>query len=267
MYAELLLNIRQVTIIAALQTPCDPTTKAELSAHGQQIILQHDGDTTTFTLPGQVAPHTRLQKPAIGSKELSWRLPLVDTPMRVVVENAQSNEAPWSARSLEEGAEFKCRECGAVIIENGTIKAWKDLPSENWAEMMEFWHCHKPADHVEEGAKGHAEHNVVAATKDYGANTRFAAQSEVGFVNLTTFLLANTDCSNVEVRHLFISHDLLFFPSRFEDGGRQEGDQAQLLLPNGLVTDTNAQDKYLVTLLLLQQLTLIPSSLDYGFLV
>jgi hypothetical protein len=205
MYAELLPNIRQITIIAALTTPCDLTTKAELSANGQQITLQHGREMTILNLPGQVAPHAQLQKPALGSKELSWRLPLAGLPKRVNAEDAQSNETPWSAKKLGEDTEFLCRECRAIIIGKGIIKTWKDLPSENWAEMMDFWHCHKPSDDVEKGANGHGYHDqdVVAATKGYGANTRFGAQPGVGFVDLTTFLLASRDCTNVEVRFTF----------------------------------------------------------------
>jgi hypothetical protein len=209
-YAELLSNIRQISVIAALGAPCDATTKVELSENGQHFILYHEGRNTTLDLPGRVAPSAQLQEPALGSKELSWRLPFAGQTTRPDVEDTQSNEAPWSARTLERNSEFMCRDCGAVIIREGAIKTWKDLPSENWAEMMDFWHCHKPdvPDHEKvhengsNGASGHIHNEstekAITTTKGYGANTKFIAIAGTAFVDITTFLLAASDCTNLE---------------------------------------------------------------------
>ncbi|KAK0127560.1 hypothetical protein ONS96_007094 [Cadophora gregata f. sp. sojae] len=201
-YAELLSNIRQISVIVALDAPCGPSTKAELSADGQDFILHHDGDTFTLNLPGQ-AVRIQLQKPVLGNKELSWRIPIAGQTTRASIEDAKSNEAPWSAKELSDDAEFACRDCGVVILEKGTIKVWKDLPSENWAEMMEFWHCHKPDVPAEEanGLKehGHVHHSQIAASKGYGASSKFIPSNGIGFIDLTSFLLTSNDCTNVEI--------------------------------------------------------------------
>ncbi|KAG4444247.1 hypothetical protein IFR05_000222 [Cadophora sp. M221] len=202
-YAELLSNIRQISVIVALDASCGPCTKAELSADGQRFILQHDGDTTTLNLPGQAVTNFQLQKPFLGNKELSWRIPVAGQATRASIDDAQSNEAPWSAKELSEDAEFACHDCGAVIVKRGTIKVWKDLPSENWAEMMEFWHCHKPDVPAEEANSasdqaGHVHHKQTAAGKGYGATSKFTARAGTGFIDLTTFLLARSDCTNLK---------------------------------------------------------------------
>ncbi|KAL5325869.1 hypothetical protein ACEPPN_007003 [Leptodophora sp. 'Broadleaf-Isolate-01'] len=204
-YAELLSNIRQISVIVALDAPCGPGTNAELSTDGQQFILQHDGEKTALNLPGQAATNFQLQKPILGNKELSWRIPVAGQATRASIEDAQSNEAPWSAKEFPEDAEFACRDCGAVIVKRGTIKVWKDLPSENWAEMMEFWHCHKPDVPAEEanGSSEQARHvhpAQTAASKGYGATSKFTARAGTGFIDLTTFLLARSDCTNLKVR-------------------------------------------------------------------
>jgi hypothetical protein len=204
-YAEQLSNIRQISIIATLNTPSDSTTNAKLSANSQQIILHHGGETTTLDLPGQVASSAQLQKPVLGRQELSWRLPTAGQPSRADLESTQSIEAPWSAKSLGEDAEFACKECGNVVVKKGIIKTWKDLPSENWAEMMDFWHCHKPdvepngsSDHAsEDHVDGDHVHGTSAATRRYGANTKFLATPGVGFVDITTFLLSESDCTGI----------------------------------------------------------------------
>jgi hypothetical protein len=201
MYAELLANIRQTSVIAFLGLPSDSSTNVELSDGGQHFALHHRGDTLILDLPGQIAPHFQLQKPLLGSKELSWRLPLAGHPKRG---DHESNESPWSAASLSEHVEFLCRGCDVVVVRQGAIKAWRDLPSENWAEMMDFWHCHKPSDH-EAYDQSHGKDST--ASRGYGANTTFLAQSTVGFVDLTTLLLAQADCTLIDVRQ----HSLLFF--------------------------------------------------------
>ena len=97
-YAELLSNIRQVSVISALHTPCDASTKVELSKAGQQFVLYHAGEVITLDLPGQVSPKAPLQTPTPGSKEISWRLPLAHAAAAAGIESSQDNEVPWSAR-------------------------------------------------------------------------------------------------------------------------------------------------------------------------
>ncbi|KAK6583659.1 hypothetical protein PZA11_003389 [Diplocarpon coronariae] len=204
-YAELLSNIRQISVIVALHAPCDSATKVELSANGQQFLLQHKEQTTTLDLPGQAVSAFELQKPILGNKELSWRLPLAGQASRASIEDAQSNEVPWSAKDLSSDTEFSCRRCRAIIVERGTIRVWKDLPSENWAEMMDFWHCHKPDVPASEGqANGsscHVSHDAekVAASKGYGASTKFVASPGIALIDASNFVLCSTDCKNVMI--------------------------------------------------------------------
>lgn len=243
-YAELLSNIRQISVIASLDTPSDASTKVQLSANGQEVILHHQGRTASLSLSGQVAPSPRLQQPVLGSKELSWRLPLRESFARSNAESATNNEAPWPAMETAQDAEnheFYCSSCGAVILKGGVLRHWRDLPSENWAEMMDFWHCHKPDIPEAKGNEhdGHF-HEDPNASRGYGANTKFTAQSGIGFVDLTTFLVAESDCSEVEVSCFF-----RISISQFSQSGYQEGGQALLSRFNGLVTDTNTPHRHL----------------------
>jgi ubiquitin-protein ligase E3 D len=201
-YAELLSNIRQISIIAALEVPCDSSTQVELSQDGHQFLLHHDGNVHTLNLPGCALMDFRLQSPALGSKELSWRLPLAGEPR---IPSAESSDAPWPAKDLKESSEFRCRSCGEVVVGKGAVRVWKDLPSENWAEMMDFWHCHKPSVHEPNCStdSGHRSHDKAhGSDRGYGANTKFTAQPRTGFVDMTTLLLAKPDCRGIEVRTL-----------------------------------------------------------------
>lgn len=207
LYAELLPNIRQVSIIAVLETPSDSTTKAELLPDRKLFLLCHNGKTTSLALPAQVTPGVKLQGPALGNQELFWRLPIADQRFHLSETNISDIAvAPWSASKLKETLKICCRECDAVLVSSDTVKIWKDLPSENWAEMMDFWHCHKPSM-LKSGKESTTEHADPNENRAYGANHRFLASPSVGFVDLRYFLLSENDCvgiSEVRISDLFL---------------------------------------------------------------
>ncbi|KAI0815560.1 ubiquitin-conjugating enzyme E2-binding protein [Xylaria sp. FL0064] len=185
-YAELLSNIRQVSVGCSLPTPVSTDSKATVSADGQALTVTHCGSSQTLRLPETVAPLSQLPIKGPGITNLSWRLPLA-APSVGRTPPASEEPVPWSATDLEPGSAVVCRTCQSTIIDSGILKVWKDLPSENWAEMMEFWHCHKPHNHT----NGHGEEHLT--NRGYGASSRITAQSGVGFVDLTSFLFKSSD--------------------------------------------------------------------------
>ncbi|OTB00036.1 hypothetical protein M426DRAFT_245157 [Hypoxylon sp. CI-4A] len=194
-YAELLSNIRKISVGCDLLTPSSSSTKATISPSGRVLTVCHDGAENTIVLPGRVASINSLPVLKLGSKNLSWRLPLAETPGHHAFSASDEQSVPWSASDLQLGASISCRTCGSTIVEPGDIKVWKDLPSENWAEMMEFWHCHKPSDH----GHGHEHNDNLTSTKAYGASSRISAQRGVGFVDLTSFLIHDRDISHSNI--------------------------------------------------------------------
>jgi hypothetical protein len=201
LYAELLVNIRQISLAASLPSPSDISTQVALSADGRTVRLSHRGQVCQLTLPAKVAlggtllPVQDQQKGATG---LSWRLPLDASSIPSLAH--QPDSPPWSAMDLRPNSEVACRQCNTVVVPGDAVKVWKDLPSENWAEMMEFWHCHKP-DHGKDSGK--ADENTLS-TRGYGASSAITAQKGVGFVDLTTLLFAESDCRNIMVSCLLL---------------------------------------------------------------
>lgn len=203
LYAELLANIRQISLAASLSSPSDASTQVALSADCRTVQLKHRGSVHQLALPAKAALGSTLlpihdkQK---GATSLSWRLPL-DASYIPSSCHHQLDAPSWSATDLRPGSEVTCRRCSAVVVPVGVAKVWKDLPSENWAEMMEFWHCHKPdhSHHHHDGKDtGRADEKSLAA-RGYGASSAISAQEGVGFVDLTTLLFAESDCRNVTV--------------------------------------------------------------------
>ncbi|KAK3395637.1 ubiquitin-conjugating enzyme E2-binding protein [Sordaria brevicollis] len=215
LYAELLSNIRQTSLAVSLGSASDASTRVVVAADGENVELQHHGQSHTLRLPSKVAlggAILPIQRP--GASTLSWRLPLGQATGLDASSSTESST--WTATDLKVGSPVACRQCQAVVVSQDMVTIWKDLPSENWAEMMEFWHCHKPDDH-DHNHGGHGDHhhhddksngistngqNTKAddkslAARGYGASSVISAQQSVGFVDLTTLLFVEQDCSNI----------------------------------------------------------------------
>lgn len=191
-YAEHLINIRTLTIQSTLPLPSNSNTTCTLSADGQVLTLTHQEEIASIVLPAAVPAHASagISIPTVPSKELSFRVRLgnYDSP-----QDRQSSETivPWTATSLSHNVELRCKNCRTVILPSCRIQTWKDLPSEGWAEMMEFWHCHKPNEPH--------NHEQQTDTKGYSAESKLAITPSVGLVNATSFVLAAADCDNIKV--------------------------------------------------------------------
>ncbi len=200
LYAELLSNIRQISLAVSLASPCDSSTRVTVAADGLTVELTHHQEVRRLTLPERVsfgASALPIQKQGITT--LSWRLPLQPSSAILHVGSSQQNAPLWSATDLESGSEVTCRECHAVIVASDTVEVWKDLPSENWAEMMEFWHCHKPNHHSHDHHDAGKADEKSLASRGYGSSSTIYAQKGVGFVDLTTLLFVDEDCRGLTV--------------------------------------------------------------------
>ncbi|TEA13840.1 Uncharacterized protein C8034_v004063 [Colletotrichum sidae] len=204
-YAELLANIRQLSVAVSLPSPSDGrSSQGTISADGASLTVRHRDARASLALPCKVAVKSALlPAPAPGSRTITWRLPLHDSSAPSP-RSPPDDPAPWAAPSLVPLSAVTCRRCEGAVVPEGKAAEWKDLPSENWAEMMDFWHCHKPT--AEDDGHGGAEHEHLAK-RGYGANSSIAARSGTGLVDLTSLLFSEVDCAG-----------LVFSTSSYETG-------------------------------------------------
>ena len=202
-YVELLLNLRQLTIFVSLTSRCNDNTKIELSADRETLSVHHDAQDCDAKLPVKLPGSTQLKLPSQSSKEFSIRLS-VGQEIAIRSIPGQPRLLPCSAATLSRSTEIKCKFCGSGLNHAGRVKIWKDLPNENWAEMMDLWHCHKPDN--PDGPNGDASF----PTKGYSANNKLMAQSGVGFVNVGSILLSPEDCCGIQVCPLSYSDFMLW---------------------------------------------------------
>lgn len=91
---------------------------------------------------------------------------------------------------------MSCAVCRTPIIPNcgTTIQTWKALPSETWAEMMDFWHCHKPHN---DNHKDH-EHSHTQFNKAY-AVSKFIPSPNSAMVGVSYILFHISNIPNISV--------------------------------------------------------------------
>lgn len=226
LYAEHLINIRSLSLQASLSTVSNKETRATLSADGSTLTLAHEGEVATIKLPIAV-PGTHnnatLTIPAAPTKDLSFRISLSEKPgaggLLTSGNFEDTNVVPWTAPSLTPETELACRNCQEILAERGKIKVWKDLPSENWAEMMDFWHCHRPDVPRDD------DHS--APSRGYSAGSRLALELGVGMVDPVDFILAAEDCQNVEVGAYHASSVAYPFSFNMQPHGQKEPDTSR----------------------------------------
>lgn len=201
-YAELLLHLRQVTAYVSLDSNLNEETSLDLSTDLQSLNIHHGGETACLKLPAKVAANAALELPSGPVNELSYRFPILGHGLPARLTDATANNAvPWSAESLTPRTKIHCRNCNQTLVERSAVAVWKNLPSENWADMMDFWHCHKP-DHEEHDSKHDSNGRTTGAQKGYTADNKLLAKPGVGFVDLSQLLLAKENCGGIEVRFL-----------------------------------------------------------------
>ena len=214
LYAEHLLNINTLSIQASLDTASDSGTSAALSNDGKSLVVSHERERTSTELPTYISPGQAdsIKFPILSgqSTELSFRIPLDakaqnGTGTLRKEDSDHGNLVPLSAAALTSRTEIYCSQCSSVVVERGRIQIWKDMPSQGWAEMMEFWHCHKPHEPH--------RHEEGEMQKGYAAGSKLAVEPGIGLVDTGDFIFAPEDCINLEVSLKF--HHMLSFSRPF----------------------------------------------------
>lgn len=228
LHAELLPNIRQLTVHVSLPIPSSSidlrASTITLSESRRAITvytIRGTGDEKedvleTLKLPVRVTEASRRNLTFAGhqvdspegtnSTEYSFRLQVDDHDAALITVNNGLHEddfVPWTAKDMSPRSVLHCRSCSQEILgrqqqEEASSWAWKDLPSGNWAEMMDFWHCHKPDVHVDEKDQHRVTDDQNASVKGYGASNRVVALPGTVLVDVASFLVAEGDCYNIK---------------------------------------------------------------------
>ncbi|GES57619.1 ubiquitin-conjugating enzyme E2-binding protein [Aspergillus terreus] len=237
LHAELLPNIRHITLYISLPATISKTLlpKITLSDSRRAVSVSlsepHNHVSDTIKLPAranEAARRTLATSPNPNqtpqsqteshTREYSFRMQIDDRAEPLLArEEPLDAFVPWTATDMRPATRLRCRVCENMLlerpgagrpdtdtIENGnepTGWTWKDLPSGNWAEMMDFWHCHKPDPEPDTAAAAteNLSQEQSAVVKGYGAANRVVATPGTVLVDVATFLVSGTDCRGVNV--------------------------------------------------------------------
>jgi hypothetical protein len=233
LHAELLPNIRQITLYVSLpQTPAlegiRPQIQLSESCKSVAVSLSEPFHhvVETIKLPARVTDATRRtlnisntaasnhKKPTSPGYEYSVRMHIDPSdPVLAPWDELIDDYVPWTAADMSSSTRIRCRGCGTAFLKESGPHAvddqsllpgwlWKDLPSGNWAEMMDFWHCHKPDPH-EDNPKYEATaalklEDQTAQIKGYGASSRVEAIPGTVLIDVATFLVSDEDCVSLK---------------------------------------------------------------------
>ena len=193
LYAELLLHIRQVAVLAILPTPVDASTHIGISADSRTLSLEHGGVRAIAELPCPVLGIANRREDT-SQTELSFRLqPSGAARLPTPVKNP-SDESPWPAASLAANTQIACKGCKKLLAR--PISNFKDLPSGGWAEMMELWHCNKPSTSTTPAS---GDDSSSSSIKGYSASNVIGPSPGTALVDVSHFVLADEDCIGIQV--------------------------------------------------------------------
>lgn len=197
LYAEILIHIRQLTLHASFQTEKKEGTKLNVTTDKRVISVTHDGETQRLYLPTQIKGDATVTFPLLKTTDISARLQIEDEQEWKCMINNEI-EAPWMATDLSSATAIQCRHCKASILHSEKVHQWKDLPSENWAELMDFWFCHKPHGDEQSTVPESAAADAAAA-KGFSATSKLAVTPGTGMTDLVSIVLYADDCTNTKV--------------------------------------------------------------------
>jgi ubiquitin-protein ligase E3 D len=196
-YAELLLHIRQLTLHASLEEDKFQGSEVRVSSDKKVINVEYGDVTASIYLPTQIKGTANITFPTQRRTEFSTKLQIEDlNELQQVIDASPEIQVPWTASTLSSDTTLLCKACHSTILEAGTVIEWKDLPSENWAELMDLWFCHKPHEHDHDDA-------TAAESKGFSAQSKVINQQGMGLVDTLSLVLHADDSSAIQVRTIF----------------------------------------------------------------
>lgn len=163
--SEYLHRIGSITLVVQLATGYEAVLvrfPAKVSQY-LELVYRHNADsgrmlTRNVKLPVDFGPQfTGTERSFDSAKDLqviqlsirATATAIKNEPDQFSFLNDTQLSIPLSSKYLSPFAStesvFSCLNCQCELFSCRDISQWKSLPSETWAEMMDFWHCHKPS--------------------------------------------------------------------------------------------------------------------------
>ena len=194
LYAELLLNIKSVTLIANIDSASTEDTQAILVTNGSTLSLTHLDQEAVIRLPVKTIGNASatLTLPANLPKQLSSRLEVDGGNVAdlLTLQEETQNHVPWSATDFSESHFICCCFCSQTVVVAGAVSEWRNTPSEDWAELSDFWLCH--------GSQKDFRLSTTS-TRPFNESHLLTTINDIAFIDSSSFFLSPNSCCPLEV--------------------------------------------------------------------
>lgn len=159
-YVEDLSRIGSISIIVQsqnVQTPITELPELQLSNETQIILTfrQYPESSplvinTTSPIRQSVTAENFQNLTTLRNGIISIKLPSCSSVTQTSRNTLMETPYQWDTKflqSLQPSFSLTCVNCGNKILDSDKLTHISEMPSEIWAELMDFWHCHKPHHH------------------------------------------------------------------------------------------------------------------------
>ncbi|KAH3680306.1 hypothetical protein WICMUC_000373 [Wickerhamomyces mucosus] len=152
-YVESLSRIGTVSIAFEFQNSIGPIELPSkiLLIDEKLIKLQFPNNDTGYFIPLSSTVSSIPQNcSTIRNNTLLIKLPSSNQTIDRSKNELMEIKSQWDSKYLSNLPNFiiRCVKCNTILIDSKNISKISEMPSELWAEMMDFWHCHKPNDNL-----------------------------------------------------------------------------------------------------------------------
>lgn len=168
---EYLPRINAISVVFEYDEPINNIVDIKLNSNNQLVVRFQDRNVF-IDLPIPIQPNAPIKVASINQTAecICLNIALPSDSLGDVSEKTESFmdfsssdlNQKWSCKDLKNKtpvngttSEFRlcCINCLQEVIGSRQHGRFFDMPSELWSEMMDFWHCHKPADtYIEKGS-------------------------------------------------------------------------------------------------------------------
>lgn len=161
-YTEYLPRLNSISILIEDKNVLGKITAIKLK-NENHLLIKFEVNEIEINLPLSVKPNDEIRIASLNKTEdclqvnisLSNNNGAVSEKTESFMNFSSNLTQKWSCMDLKNKTpkinnkndfKFCCLYCSSEVIDSNKYDRFFDMPSELWTEMMEFWHCHKPAE-------------------------------------------------------------------------------------------------------------------------
>lgn len=153
LFIELLSNIGVVQVITNGEIISLTNSDRFKNDIGNEIAIQYEKDLRVFQLPFEVILNDQVCESLKSSKKSIRCKYIINRMSKPLIDDLISKRNPQSKTKISKALKdstrgflsVDCTQCSEEIFRiDQNFPKLLELPDENWKEMMDLWHCHKP---------------------------------------------------------------------------------------------------------------------------